>query len=86
MVKSLALQVAADGIAVKAVLSAGVDTNVIHKKAMCQVLRPHVDNPDQPRRHARRGAAWLVEPQDVCSASESCSWYPTDAVTSTARR
>jgi len=86
MVKSLALQVAADGIEVNAVLSPGVDTHVIHKKAMCQVLRPHVDNPDQPRRHARRGAARLVEPRDVCSASESCSWYPTVAATSTARR
>jgi NAD(P)-dependent dehydrogenase (short-subunit alcohol dehydrogenase family) len=34
MVKSLALQVAADGIALNAVLPAGVDTHVIHKKAM----------------------------------------------------
>ena len=57
MVKSLALQMAADGIEVNAVLSPGVDTHVIHKKAMCQVLRPHMDNRDQPRRHARRGAA-----------------------------
>ena len=69
LVKSLALEVAGDGITVNAVLPAGVNTDMLHNKATYKVLRPDLDNPTKedvlPLFEA---GPRLLEPEDVSNA------------------
>ena len=69
LVKSLALEVAANGITVNAVLPAGVNTDQIHNKAAYKLFRPDLDNPTRedvmPLFEAGPG---LLEPEDVSNA------------------
>ena len=73
LVRSLALEVAADGITVNAVLPAGVNTDFIHNQAMYQVLRA---GPGQPIRQTscrcsrRRPGCWSrrTAAQDISRA------------------
>ena len=69
LVKSLALEVAADGITVNAVLPAGVNTDQIHNKSAYKLFRPDLDNPSKedvmPLFETGPG---LLEPEDVSNA------------------
>jgi SDR family mycofactocin-dependent oxidoreductase len=69
LVKSLSLEVAADGITVNAVLPAGVNTDLIHNEATYKLLRPDLDHPTRedvmPMFEDGPG---LLEPSDVSAA------------------
>lgn len=72
LIKSLALEVASDGISVNAVLPAGVNTDMIHNPAMYKLLRPDLDNPTKadvlPLFDAGAPTPGLLEPEDVSNA------------------
>ena len=69
LVKSLSLEVAANGITVNAVLPAGVNTDLLHNNATYKLLRPDLDNPTKedvmPMFEVGPG---LLEPEDVSNA------------------
>ena len=69
LVKSLALEVAANGITVNAILPAGVNTDQIHNKSAYKLFRPDLDNPTRedvmPLFETGPG---LLEPEDVSNA------------------
>jgi len=69
LVKSLSLEVAANGITVNAVLPAGVNTDMLHNKATYKLLRPDLADPTKkdvlPMFEAGPG---LLEPEDVSAA------------------
>jgi SDR family mycofactocin-dependent oxidoreductase len=69
LVKSLALEVAANGITVNAVLPAGVNTDLIHNKATYTLLRPDLDHPTREDVMSMFEAGpGLLEPEDVSNA------------------